>query len=127
MKKTFVILASLIVLVSCGGGEKKGDTKKEESSKTTDVTQKPEYQQGLDAIARTPICGTCHLIDQKNIGPAWRDVANKYPPDSLDYLVRKVQEGGTGVWGTTPMPANNAVPKEDVVAIVKYIFLLKNK
>lgn len=126
MKKRILTIAILGVLAACGGGGEK-ETKEKKEEKPADITQHPDYQKGLDAIARNAICATCHLIDTKMTGPAWRDVANKYPTDSLNYLVNKIQNGGVGVWGTTPMPANSSIPREDIEAIVKYIFLLKNK
>ena len=126
MKKKILMFAMLGVLAASGsGGEKeKKDTKE---NKPADLSSNPDYQKGLDAVNRNAICGTCHLVDTKLTGPAWRDVANKYPVDSFSYLVNKIQNGGVGVWGTTPMPANTSVTREDIEAIVKYIFLLKNK
>jgi cytochrome c len=131
MKKAIFLAAIIGLLAACGGGDKDktgGETKKEE--KPVDNSSNPDYQKGLTAIEKTPICFTCHKVDEKNIGPAWREVANKYaslPKDSaVNYLVHKISAGGTGVWGEAMMPPNSAVPKEDLEAIAKYILLLKN-
>lgn len=123
MKKILVTAFVVTLFSSCGGSN-------ENTSKSEDKTTNPDYQKGLDAINRTPICATCHKIDETINGPAWREVANKYADrqdTAFNYLVNKVLNGGTGVWGEAYMPPNSAVPKEDVEAIVKYIFLLKNK
>ncbi len=49
-------------------------------------------------------CTACHSINNKIIGPSFADVAKKYP-GKVDYLTLKIKSGGSGVWGTTPMPA----------------------
>jgi cytochrome c551/c552 len=55
------------------------------------------------ALLNKHSCTACHGIDKKIVGPAYTDVAKKYP-DKADYLVRKIKEGGSGVWGAIPMP-----------------------
>src|SRR4030095_1476191 len=72
------------------------------------------------ALAEKHLCLSCHRVDSKLVGPAYRDVAAKYKGDAaaLDRLVAKVMQGGKGVWGTTPMPANKGVPAADVRTIV---------
>jgi cytochrome c len=50
------------------------------------------------------ICTTCHAIDKKIVGPAFMDVAKKYP-GQVDYITKKIQSGGSGIWGAIPMPA----------------------
>jgi cytochrome c len=124
MKKIFFIITIASLFTACGSGGG-GD----EKPKVVDITENPDYKKGLAAIEKTPICFTCHKIDEKVQGPAWREVANKYggQDTAVNYLVGKIINGGTGVWGEIYMPPNSAVPKEDVEAIVKYILLLKNK
>ena len=60
----------------------------------------------VQAMARKLNCLTCHGIDNKVVGPALRDVAKKYAgqADAADYLAQKIVAGGSGVWGTVPMP-----------------------
>jgi cytochrome c len=77
MKKTFIMIAAMSLLAACGGGEKKEEAKKEETPVVTDITTNPDYQKGVEIVAASD-CFTCHKIDEKNIGPAWRDVAVKY-------------------------------------------------
>ena len=65
----------------------------------------------LDADTKQPtalmqkyICTTCHAVDRKIVGPAFMDVAKKYP-GQVDYITKKIQSGGAGIWGPIPMPA----------------------
>lgn len=57
---------------------------------------------------------SCHAIDKKLVGPAYKDVAAKYKGDAgaVDKLAAKVKAGGKGVWGQIPMPPNNVTPDE---------------
>jgi cytochrome c len=63
----------------------------------------------------------CHAVDKKLVGPSYQDVAKKYKPADEAKLVAKVKAGGSGVWGTIPMPPNAAVKDEDVKTLVKWI------
>jgi len=124
-------MTSLAVLVACGGGgdkEKKEETKKEETTATTDITANPDYQKGLEVVSKSD-CMTCHLINEKNIGPAWVDVANKYAGQdtAVRYLAKKIIDGGAGVWGEVPMAAHPTFSQADAEAVAKYVLLLKNK
>jgi cytochrome c551/c552 len=72
-------------------------------------------------------CGACHAVDKKIVGPAYHDVAAKYKGDSgaLAKLTQKVKAGGSGVWGSVPMPPNAHVPDGDIQALVSWILTLK--
>ncbi len=74
-------------------------------------------------------CLTCHKVDEKLTGPAYRDVANKYEntPENIKMLSEKVVKGGSGVWGDVAMPPNPAVNPADAEKMVKYILMLRNK
>jgi cytochrome c len=66
-----------------------------------------------EALARRSGCLECHSIDKKVIGPAYRDVAERYRNDAKAraVLIQKVKKGGTGNWtkvtGGVPMPAHS--------------------
>jgi cytochrome c len=80
------------------------------------------------ALAQRSGCFTCHAIDKKVVGPAWKDVAAKYRGDgSIEAkLITKVSKGGSGAWGSTPMPANSPrVNDADIRALVKFVLSLK--
>jgi len=64
-------------------------------------------------------CTACHGIDKKIVGPAYTDVAKKYP-DKADYLAKKIKEGGSGVWGPIPMPPQN-LSDADAGAIARWL------
>ncbi|MES2361020.1 MAG: c-type cytochrome [Pseudomonadota bacterium] len=59
-------------------------------------------------------CLACHGMDNKLVGPAFRDIANKYKDrtDAVNYLSGKIRAGGQGVWGAIPMPAQSLSPDE---------------
>src|SRR5690348_10675484 len=106
MKKIFILLAITAAVYACNSG---GDKNADQTGATTDTAQaKPAgdaaNEKGLDLIASND-CTTCHAIDKKVTGPAYRDVANKYTADeaTIDSLAKKVINGGSGVWGNTAM------------------------
>ena len=80
-----------------------------------------------EELAKKHACTACHAIDKKLVGPAYKEVANKYrgDPKSEAMLVEKVKKGSVGTWGQVPMPPNASVPDADVKAIVKWICALK--
>jgi cytochrome c len=51
-------------------------------------------------------CTACHAMDKKLVGPSFQDIAKKHA-GKADYLAGKVKNGGSGVWGPIPMPAQS--------------------
>lgn len=131
MKRVFFACGIVAVLASCGGGDsKKGSAASGSENKATaanDLSQNPDYQKGLALIGQND-CLTCHKVDEKLTGPAYKDVANKYAgmPDTIvTHLASKIISGGSGVWGEVMMLPHPGISKEDAEAMVKYILLLK--
>ncbi len=82
----------------------------------------------MPAVAKKNNCTACHSIDKKIVGPAWADVAKKYKGDAgaEAKLITKVSKGGSGVWGSMPMPANDpsGTKQADMKELVKFILAL---
>ena len=80
-----------------------------------------------EALMKKDGCAACHAVDKKVIGPAYVEVAAKYKGDAgaAAKLIKKVKEGGSGVWGPVPMPPNPATPDADVKNLVDWILTLK--
>jgi cytochrome c5 len=83
--------------------------------------------QSGQAMMQKDGCAACHAIDKTIVGPAYKQVAAKYRGDknAPSKLEQKVKAGGSGVWGTVPMPPNSAVPDSDIKALVSWILTLK--
>lgn len=79
------------------------------------------------ALAQKNACMTCHSVDKKIVGPAYKDVAKKYAGDKTAEakLIAKVKAGGKGVWGEVPMPPNPQVSDADAKKIVEWVLSLK--
>jgi cytochrome c len=73
-------------------------------------------------------CLSCHQLNRKSIGPAYVDVARKYKDSTVAVrLVRKIREGGSGVWGKVAMPAHPALTDEQASAMLAYIMSLGDR
>lgn len=74
-------------------------------------------------LAQKAGCTACHSIDKKMLGPSYKDIAAKYKgKDAEAVLVKKVKEGGSGVWGAVPMPANgNKLSDAEYKTVVSWI------
>ena len=71
-------------------------------------------------------CKSCHKENEKSIGPAYLEVAQKYNKNekAMNYLVEKIIKGGGGVWGEVQMPAHPTLPVGDAQQIVTWILSL---
>jgi cytochrome c len=78
-------------------------------------------------LANAKNCGACHAVDKKRIGPSYQAIAEKYASDrdAVAKLARKVREGGVGVWGQIPMPANPQVTPDEATALSKWILSVR--
>lgn len=72
-------------------------------------------------------CKACHKLVEKSIGPAYADVAARYPKNkkSMTHLVNKIINGGSGVWGETSMPAHPSLKPAEAKLIVGFVLSLK--
>ena len=128
MKKILFLITTAAIVVACGGGDKKETPATEVKTEvaTNDPSSNPVYAKGLELVAKSD-CATCHRVDEKNAGPAWRDVANKYPDtdSTVNYLASKIISGGSGVWGEILMAPHGDMSMDDAKALAKYVMLLK--
>lgn len=82
-----------------------------------------DMAKGLE-LAQKSNCMACHAVDKKLVGPAYQEVAKKYKgnKDAEAMLIKKVKEGGSGVWGPIPMPANGPkVSDADIKTLVEWV------
>jgi cytochrome c551/c552 len=85
----------------------------------------------LDAqtIASKMGCFQCHNVDKKVIGPAYKDVALKYAkdPKAMDRVRQQIVNGGSGKWGTVPMPGygHALLSPEQIDALAKWVLSQK--
>ncbi|OQP50378.1 cytochrome c class I [Niastella yeongjuensis] len=130
MKKLVVFAALCTAMVACGSGDtnKGKEDKPAESASTPAPAATGSNDKGLDMIAALD-CTTCHKINEKNIGPAYTDVAKKYEATdaNIETLANKVIKGGSGNWGTVPMTPHPAVSVDSAKEMVRYILSLKNQ
>jgi cytochrome c len=74
------------------------------------------------ALTRKHTCVACHGLENKIVGPSFRDIAKRYAgrSDAAAYLAGKVKTGGSGVWGSTPMPPQT-LEEADAKAIAQWL------
>jgi sulfite dehydrogenase len=68
-------------------------------------------------------CVACHTLDQRVVGPSFREVAAKFAGDggAAAKLAKKIKDGGAGSWGNVPMPPHPAIPEADLNQMVGWI------
>ena len=78
-------------------------------------------------LATKKNCMACHAVDKKLVGPAYKEVAEKYAgqKDAVEKLTQKVLKGGSGVWGAIPMPANAQVSQAEAKQLVEWVLSQK--
>lgn len=68
-------------------------------------------------------CLGCHSLQQKIVGPAYRDVAAKYrsDPQALTKIETSIREGGSGKWGAVPMPPFPGLSESQLKALAEFV------
>lgn len=140
LKKFMVVTAVACVLMACGNNNAEGETTATETNApaTTEATAPQEQltasgisvedaDKGLDLISKSD-CLTCHKIEDRLVGPSYKEVANKYPVNdsTFGYLAGKIIKGGAGVWGQTPMSPHEGLSEEDARQMAKYVMSHKD-
>lgn len=70
----------------------------------------PDEELSDEQLVELSGCFECHSVEEKVVGPAYRDVAARYRDDAeaREALIDKVKRGGKGNWlevtGEAPMP-----------------------
>ncbi len=74
------------------------------------------------ALTRQHGCMACHGLENKLIGPSLRDISKMHASraDAVAYLAAKIKAGGSGVWGTMPMPPQ-ALSEADAKSIAQWL------
>ncbi len=72
-------------------------------------------------------CMSCHSVDEKVVGPAFKSVAAKYAgqADAVDTLSQSVRNGSRGKWGRTPMPAHSSLSGDDLKKLTTWVMAQK--
>lgn len=67
-------------------------------------------------------CSACHGVENKIVGPSFKDVAAKQgaKSDAMIYLANKIKMGGSGVYGGIPMPPQ-AIGDADAKKVAQWI------
>lgn len=127
MKRIFVLAAIAVTIIACG--DKKQEQKIESTDTTTEVTNESsevaaEFKKGADLITAND-CLACHKIDEKLVGPSYKEVATKYSSMDEATLAETIIKGSSGKWGEVPMTPHPTLSKEDATEMVRYILSLK--
>ena len=79
------------------------------------------------ALATARNCMSCHAVERKVLGPAFKDVAARYKdtPGAVDLLAAKIMKGGSGAWGVIPMPANTQVSEAEAKKLAAWVLSTK--
>ena len=74
-------------------------------------------------LARRNGCLSCHGIDKRLVGPAFRDVSARYKADAgaQQRLAQKLRKGGSGVWGPLAMPPYPDLAEADLLVLVRWV------
>lgn len=127
-----LIFSAALFMAACGGngGAAKSAETKDTASSTAPPAASAAADKGLELIGSND-CTACHAVrvgQGPNTGPAYEDVAVKYAyagDTIVNHLIKKIQTGGTGVWGSNIMTPHPGVKEDDIRTMVNYILSLK--
>ncbi len=78
-------------------------------------------------LMRQNHCFNCHKLEEKLVGPALLDVAEKYrgQEGALQASVDRVVRGSAGVWSEIPMLPHAHLSRDEITIMVEWIYSLE--
>ena len=81
---------------------------------------------GQDPVQRLLVanaCTSCHGVEQKIVGPSFREVAARYAGDggAAVRLAAKIKAGGAGSWGAVPMPPHTGLSDAELIQLANWV------
>ena len=79
------------------------------------------------ALMKQSDCFNCHAVENKIVGPAFLEVANKYrgQDGALAASVQRVIHGSSKVWGEAPMFPHESLSVDQVNLMVRWVYGLQ--
>ncbi|WP_228533608.1 c-type cytochrome [Pseudomonas sp. UFMG81] len=79
--------------------------------------------QDVSTLLQTNACSACHQATTRAVGPAWKEIADRYRDGSKTaaQLSESIKSGGSGTWGQIPMPPQAHLSEPDRIAIAQWI------
>jgi len=70
-------------------------------------------------------CGNCHGLDNRRIGPSFREIANRYRgSEVVQQLIYSIKVGGAGKWGDVPAPSMTNIPETEAETMARWVLSL---
>jgi len=87
----------------------------------------PEVAKKGEVLIAYSDCYTCHKKDQRLVGPAFEDIAKRYPANKvyIEMLAQRVIMGGSGNWGSPTMDSHPQLSFVNAKMMVTYILSMK--
>jgi cytochrome c len=82
-----------------------------------------------EEIAKQNGCFGCHAINEKVMGPSFKEVAKKYAGQegAVTKIAESIRKGSTGTWGKIPMPAQDHINPEAAKSIAMWVMATKTQ
>lgn len=79
-----------------------------------------------EQLLKTKACLACHSVDNKLVGPAYKEVAAKHDGEegAVAIVADHIKNGSSGVYGPIPMPPN-AVTEEEATILAEWVLSQK--
>lgn len=84
-------------------------------------------QNPVSRLLTAHACVACHAVDQRVVGPSFREVAARYAGDGGAgvRLAQKIKAGGAGTWGPVPMPPHPDLSDAELSQLVTWVLSQK--
>lgn len=134
-KKTILLISFFLFVLFCLPGCDNKPEQKNTREPVDYIRQIPGINDSIPAevaqkgkvLVSYSDCYTCHKEDKRSVGPAFKDIAKRYPVNKayIEMLARKVIIGGNRNWGYPVMAPHPHLSIEDAKTMVTYILSMK--